>query len=74
MKDDIQARLEMALRMIKFRERKGLTQEALGKYLGINPTTYCHYERGRSIIPASRIPDFCRALGVTPNELYGWET
>lgn len=43
-------------------ERSGFTVQMMSDML-----------HGRKTIKADFIPRICRALGITPNELYGWE-
>lgn len=38
----------MNKRLIDAREKRGLTQEKLANEVGIDRTTYAHYERGRN--------------------------
>ncbi|ERI39143.1 hypothetical protein M707_02470 [Arthrobacter sp. AK-YN10] len=50
------------------RNRRGLTVEALGSYLGIDHTTLTGYEVGRRPIPANRLDRLYEALGVEPKD------
>lgn len=38
----------MNRRLIEARKQKGFTQEQLAKLIGVDRTTYAHYERGKT--------------------------
>lgn len=56
------------------RKEKGLSLEDVGRAIGATKATISRYERGViENIGLSKIPDLCRVLGVTPNQLFMWE-
>ena len=56
------------------REKKGMTLEQLGKYVGVAAQTLSRYETGAITgIPADRIESIAKALDTTPAYLMGWE-
>ena len=61
-------------RIRELRERKGLTQEELGKAIGTTKQTIFKYESGKvANIPYSRLSDIAEALGVEPWDILGWK-
>ena len=54
----------------ELREKCDLTQEALGRILGVRNTYISAVELGRASISPERYADFARALGVSP-EVFG---
>jgi transcriptional regulator with XRE-family HTH domain len=53
------------------RVKLGLTQTELGDALGVTYQQIQKYERGTNGVASTRIPDLCRALEITPNDLFG---
>lgn len=54
------------------RKDKGFTQEELGTYLGVTNKTVSCWETGKYMPDIALIPELCRLLNVTVNELlYG---
>ncbi len=54
------------------RKDKGFTQEELGAYLGVTNKTVSRWETGKYMPDIALIPEVCRLLDVTVNELlYG---
>lgn len=54
------------------RKNKGFTQGELGSYLGVTNKTVSRWETGNYMPDISIIPELCRLLDVTVNELlYG---
>jgi transcriptional regulator with XRE-family HTH domain len=53
------------------RLRLKMSQAELGKALGVTFQQIQKYERGINAIASTRIPDLCRVLEITPNELLG---
>jgi transcriptional regulator with XRE-family HTH domain len=49
----------------------GLNQSDLGNALGVSFQQIQEYERGTNAVASTRISDLCRALRMTPNELFG---
>lgn len=56
-----------------FREFKGMSQEELAKIVGKTKNVISNWERGDNSPDVDRIEMLCRALDVTPNQLFGWE-
>ena len=53
------------------RVKLGLSQTDLGNALGVTFQQIQKYERGTNAVASTRIPDLCRALEITPNDLFG---
>ena len=61
-------------RIRMLRERKGLTQEELGRLLNTTRQTISKYEKEIvTNIPSDRIEAIARLLDSTPEYLLGWE-
>jgi transcriptional regulator with XRE-family HTH domain len=65
-------RADLASRVYRRRRHIGLTQAEVADLCGISGETVSRYERGTACPSVDRIPKLCKALGVTPNELFGW--
>jgi transcriptional regulator with XRE-family HTH domain len=50
---------------------KKLSQSALGKALGVSFQQVQKYEQGKNAVASIIIPSLCRALQITPNDLFG---
>ncbi len=59
--------IAVGLRLRELRKARGMSQEALGKALGITFQQIQKYERGSNRISASMLVKAARALGVAPN-------
>ena len=59
----------VGLRLRTLRKQRGMSQEALGKALGITFQQIQKYERGTNRISASMLVKAARSLGVSPNAL-----
>lgn len=57
-----------AVEIIKGRKRLGISQEKLGKLIGVNKNTIYNYENG-SKIPDSKIPILVKTLGLSKDEI-----
>jgi transcriptional regulator with XRE-family HTH domain len=55
------------LRRVKLR----MSQSELGSGLGVSFQQIQKYERGKNAIASTSIPALCRALELTPNDLFG---
>lgn len=55
------------------RARIGISQAELADRSGLNLTTISQYENGEFTPGADKIVALSEALGVTPNQLMGWE-
>ena len=57
--------------MIRLRRLKlGLNQTELGDALGVSFQQIQKYENGTNAVASTRISDLCRALEMTPNDLF----
>lgn len=56
-----------------FRQMRQLSQRRLAEKLGKTTNTIANWEKGVSVPDCAVIEEICRALDVTPNELYGWD-
>jgi transcriptional regulator with XRE-family HTH domain len=57
--------------VIRMRRLKlGLTQADLGNALGVSFQQIQKYENGANSVASTRISDLCRALEMTPNDLF----
>ena len=65
----IDAKIGSVIRMR--RVKLGLSQTDLGNALGVTFQQIQKYERGTNAVASTRIPDLCRALEITPNDLFG---
>lgn len=54
----------------KFRRKKGLTQEELGRRIGVTMQAVSNWERG-GVPDAELLPDIADALGITVDMLFG---
>ena len=52
-------------------DREGMKQGAVAERAGISPKQFSEMLHGRRIIKAVDIINISRALGVTPNEIFG---
>lgn len=53
------------------RRRKGLSQEELGRIIGLSKQTVCGWERGRNEPCSECIVALCKALEVSSDHLLG---
>ena len=61
-------------RIKEYRERKGLTQEELGKAIGTTKQTIFKYETGKiTNIPYDKVEEIAAVLEVDPWDIIGWE-
>lgn len=57
-----------------YRQRKGLTLEEVGDYIGVSKSTVLKYENGSiTNIPSDKIERMAMLFGVTPGEIMGWK-
>ena len=52
------------------RESKDLTQDALGKLIGVNRSTRAMWETGEAMPRADKLPELARVLGCSIDELF----
>ncbi len=55
------------------RKKKNLTQEQLGKKIGVSKNAVSKWERGLNLPDASIMQDLCKILDITLNELFSGE-
>ena len=56
-----------------YRELRGLTQEALAEMLDINCRSLSFLECGTNFVTADTLDKLCKALRVTPKQLFSFE-
>ena len=60
-------------RIKSLRISHGMTQEELGKLIGVGKSTINKYELDKIAIPSAKVEALARVLGVSPGGLMGWE-
>lgn len=60
----------LALKVRRWRERRGKTQQAVADALGVGRVIVTNIESGRRRLFAEEIPALCKALDVTPGEFF----
>ena len=55
------------------RKKRRLSQIELSNLLGVGSTSIGNWESNRTTMPAEIVPKICKELGISPNELFGWE-
>lgn len=55
-------------------DRQGVKQRAVAERAGIPAPLFYSMTSGRKKIPALAVSDIAKALGVTPNDLFGFES
>lgn len=63
----------VGFRIVRRRKALGLTQREVAAHIGYTTAAIGHLEGGTHMPSCSQIPKLCRALRMTPNELFGWE-
>ena len=61
-------------RISKYRKEKGLTQEALAEKMGVSSQAVSKWENDISCPDISLLPQLCRILGITADELINGKT
>lgn len=51
-------------------KEQGVKQCVVAQRVGFSQTKFSNMLNGRYIVKAGEIPSICKALGVTPNELF----
>lgn len=59
-------------RLRLYRVHRGRSQENLAAALGVSFQQVQKYEGGINSIASARIPSVCTELGISPNDLFGW--
>jgi transcriptional regulator with XRE-family HTH domain len=62
---------DVAIGMRRIRLRQGLEQAEVARRMGLAPSMISLWERGRRLVPRSRVPAVAAALGVSVDELRG---
>lgn len=57
-------------RIRQLRNERGLSQVELGKKIGVAFQQVQKYEKGSNAISSHRVGALCKALGITPDQLY----
>lgn len=57
----------------QFRRQKKMTQKELAKQLGVNNSAVSNWETGVNSIDIDTLFKVCKILGVTANDMYGWD-
>ena len=70
---DLPCRLALAANLRHYRHRAGLSLRQLAERSGVTHVSLCLLEHGRQGCGAGVLVALSRALGVSPNELLGWE-
>jgi transcriptional regulator with XRE-family HTH domain len=66
---DIDKKVGSTIRIQRLKLR--MSQTELGEALGVAFQQIQKYENGTNAVASMRIPDLCRALEITPNDLFG---
>jgi transcriptional regulator with XRE-family HTH domain len=66
---DIDKKVGSTIRIQRLRLR--MSQSEPGEALGVTFQQIQKYEKGLNAIASTRIPDLCRILEITPNDLFG---
>lgn len=61
-------------RIAKYRKAKGMTQESLANLMGVSSQAVSKWETDASCPDISTLPQLCRILGITTDELLTGET
>jgi transcriptional regulator with XRE-family HTH domain len=65
----VDKRIGSVIRMQRL--KLGMTQSELATALGLTFQQIQKYENGTNAVASSRIPDLCRKLEISPNDLFG---
>lgn len=57
----------------RFRKFRGLSQAELGEMIRRSKNVVSNWERGENEPDLDAIAAACKALDVTPNQIFGWE-
>ncbi len=57
----------------KIISEKGFLQKAVAERMGLTSNQFSNMIKGRKLIKYTDIMPLCNALGVSPNELFGYE-
>jgi transcriptional regulator with XRE-family HTH domain len=62
---------DLAIRLRNIRVRQGLKQAEVARRMGLDPSITSLWERGKRLVPRSRLPALAAALEVNVDELRG---
>lgn len=57
-------------RLLSFRKQKGLTQSEVAELADISDRTYADIERGSTNMRMETFVSICKALSITPNDIF----
>ena len=60
------------IRITSLRERDGITQENLGKYIGVTKQAFNHFEKEYTIIPIKHLNTICNYFDVSIDYIFGF--
>ena len=60
------------IRITSLRERDGITQENLGKYIGVKKQAFNHFEKEYTIIPIKHLNTICNYFDVSIDYIFGF--
>lgn len=64
----------VGLRVRAMREKAGMTQVELAEIIGYKDSSSVTFiEQGRNNIKLDMVPLLCAVLGMSPNDLFGWD-
>ena len=66
-------KLDYMDRLRQARKEKGVLQKEISDHLGLAKSTYSMYETHQNKMDIETFAEVCRFLGVTPNEMLGFE-
>lgn len=66
--------VELGQKIATLRKERGLTQVQLAKFLGCSQQRIVSLEKGRRRVPVIDLPVLSKALGLSVEELIGFET
>lgn len=65
--------LEVSRNLRTHRVKNHMSQAQLGEKLNVTFQQIQKYEKGSNSVPTGRVRELCQVLGISPNELFGWE-
>lgn len=63
----------LGARLKEFRKAKKLSQKKLADIVGTTKQSFGRWEYGQCFPSTYYVPLLCKVLGVSPNQLFGWE-
>lgn len=65
--------MTVAENIYKIMQEKSLIQAGVAEKAGYTPKSFNDMLRGRKLILADDVLKICKALGITPNDLFGYK-